>query len=53
MKKLGLILLSLSSAALAESPKPAIVLVHGAFADGSSWAKVIPIAVIESAASGR
>ena len=23
--------------------KPAIVLVHGAFADGSSWAKVIPI----------
>lgn len=23
--------------------KPAIVLVHGAFADGSSWAKVIPL----------
>jgi len=23
--------------------KPSIVLVHGAFADGSSWAKVIPI----------
>src|SRR5262249_45078207 len=31
-------------AALAEGgKKPAIVLVHGAFADGSSWAKVIPI----------
>src|SRR5512132_738279 len=25
------------------SSKPAIVLVHGAFADGSSWAKVIPL----------
>jgi pimeloyl-ACP methyl ester carboxylesterase len=25
------------------SAKPSIVLVHGAFADGSSWAKVIPI----------
>jgi pimeloyl-ACP methyl ester carboxylesterase len=24
-------------------PKPTIVLVHGAFADGSSWSKVIPI----------
>src|SRR5438105_10296431 len=23
--------------------KPTIVLVHGAFADGSSWSKVIPI----------
>src|SRR6266446_5241530 len=29
----------------AQSPaaKPTIVLVHGAFADGSSWSKVIPI----------
>jgi pimeloyl-ACP methyl ester carboxylesterase len=27
----------------AQSAKPTIVLVHGAFADGSSWAKVIPI----------
>jgi len=37
----GLALL-LSIPALA-AEKPAIVLVHGAFADGSSWAKVIPI----------
>ena len=43
MKRLALVLLSLASAALAESPKPSIVFVHGAFADGSSWAKVIPI----------
>ncbi len=27
----------------AQTAKPTIVLVHGAFADGSSWAKVIPI----------
>lgn len=26
-----------------ETSKPTIVLVHGAFADGSSWARVIPI----------
>ncbi|CAN5400944.1 hypothetical protein BH11ARM2_BH11ARM2_38720 [soil metagenome] len=26
-----------------QSPKPSIVLVHGAFADGSSWSKVIPM----------
>jgi len=39
----GLTLL-LSIPALADgAKKPAIVLVHGAFADGSSWAKVIPI----------
>lgn len=25
------------------SPKPNIVPVHGAFADGSSWSKVIPL----------
>ena len=27
----------------AQGPKPAIVLVHGAFADGSSWARLIPL----------
>ena len=39
------ILLCLSSAALgaADAPGPTIVLVHGAFADGSSWSRVIPI----------
>src|ERR1041384_1758125 len=44
MKVLTL-LLSLASVALrsAETSKPTIVLVHGAFADASSWAKVIPI----------
>src|SRR6185312_6262453 len=26
-----------------DSTKPAIVLVHGAFADASSWAKMIPL----------
>ncbi|HEX6738255.1 MAG TPA: alpha/beta hydrolase, partial [Vicinamibacteria bacterium] len=31
------------SAAPSGSPIKNIVLVHGAFADGSSWAKVIPI----------
>src|SRR5436309_12760227 len=30
-------------AASAPPAKPTIVLVHGAFADGSSWSKVIPI----------
>ena len=30
-------------AATSASEKPAIVLVHGAFADASSWSKVIPI----------
>ncbi len=44
MKELAL-LLSLSSVAVgsAQTAKPMIVLVHGAFADCSSWAKVIPI----------
>jgi pimeloyl-ACP methyl ester carboxylesterase len=44
MKPLTLFL-SLASIALvsADTSKPTIVLVHGAFADGSSWAKVIPI----------
>ena len=38
-------ILALASATLgsAQTSKPTIVLVHGAFADGSSWAKVIPI----------
>src|SRR6266550_4671669 len=44
----GLIVTSLGSnlpaqAAPAASAKPTIVLVHGAFADGSSWQRVIPI----------
>src|SRR5438309_60811 len=44
----GLIVTSLggnlpAQAALAASAKPTIVLVHGAFADGSSWQRVIPI----------
>jgi pimeloyl-ACP methyl ester carboxylesterase len=30
-------------AAISASPKPAVVLVHGAFADASSWSRVIPI----------
>jgi hypothetical protein len=30
-------------AATSVSQKPAIVLVHGAFADARSWSKVIPI----------
>jgi len=36
-------LLFLATASSYAAPKPAIVLVHGAFADASSWAKVIPI----------
>ena len=44
MKALTL-LLSLASIGLgsADTAKPTIILVHGAFADGSSWAKVISI----------
>jgi pimeloyl-ACP methyl ester carboxylesterase len=37
----SLLTLAVTSSALAQ--KPAIVLVHGAFADASSWSKVIPI----------
>src|SRR2546427_11860083 len=32
-----------ASAQTAKDAKPTIVLVHGAFADGSSWQRVIPI----------
>ena len=31
------------SAAAVTASRPTIVLVHGAFADGSSWSKVIPL----------
>ncbi|WP_395348252.1 alpha/beta fold hydrolase [Variovorax sp. UC122_21] len=31
------------AAAVATSASPSVVLVHGAFADGSDWAKVIPL----------
>jgi pimeloyl-ACP methyl ester carboxylesterase len=45
MKALPFLLLALASATVvsAQTTKPTIVLVHGAFADGSSWARVIPI----------
>ncbi|WP_449397424.1 hypothetical protein [Chryseobacterium wanjuense] len=32
-----------SSEPISNKEKPTIILVHGAFADGSSWSKVIPI----------
>ena len=34
---------SAQSAAHTTTPKPTIVLVHGAFADAMSWARVIPM----------
>jgi pimeloyl-ACP methyl ester carboxylesterase len=43
MKLIMVALLAVASVAAAPRPKASIVLVHGAFADGSSWAKVIPI----------
>ena len=43
MKRFALLALMIASAASADSVKPSIVLVHGAFADASSWSKVIPI----------
>lgn len=44
MRLLTLLLtLALIAVGTAAPVKPAIVLVHGAFADGSSWAKLIPI----------
>lgn len=27
----------------AAAPQPSVVIVHGAFADGSDWAKVVPL----------
>src|SRR5499426_1418520 len=36
-------LLALAATSSSATQKPAIVLVHGAFADASSWSKVIPI----------
>jgi pimeloyl-ACP methyl ester carboxylesterase len=43
--KIVTLLLSLVSVGLGAGviPKPTIVLVHGAFADGNSWSKLIPI----------
>src|SRR5215470_8416465 len=35
--------LALAAASSSAAEKPAIVLVHGAFADASSWSKVIPV----------
>ena len=35
--------LAIGSAAHAAEPQPSVVIVHGAFADGSDWAKVIPL----------
>ncbi|UCA44657.1 alpha/beta fold hydrolase [Pseudochrobactrum sp. XF203] len=49
MKNLPLSLLmaaTIGSTAMAETPKnatPTVVLVHGAFSDGSAWTKVIPV----------
>jgi pimeloyl-ACP methyl ester carboxylesterase len=43
MKLMLVALLAVVSVAAAPRPKPSIVLVHGAFADASSWAKVIPM----------
>jgi len=40
---LSIAILALASAAHAAAPKPTIILVHGAFADASSWSKIIPI----------
>lgn len=40
---LGVLTLALSTAASAAQPLPSVVLVHGAFADGSSWSRVIPL----------
>ena len=45
--------LSLTSTAMAAAPAPAapagpsVVIVHGAFADGSDWAKVIPLLQVQ------
>jgi len=36
-------LLTLAAASSSAAQKPAVVLVHGAFADASSWSKIIPV----------
>ena len=38
-----LLIAAIAVGASAQNGKPTIVLVHGAFADGSAWSKVIPI----------
>ncbi len=43
LAQLALVSLSIAGPLTAQAPKPTIVLVHGAFADGSSWQRVIPI----------
>lgn len=40
---LAALALSLGLGARAAEPQPSVVIVHGAFADGSDWAKVIPL----------
>ncbi|MCA3182826.1 MAG: alpha/beta hydrolase, partial [Cupriavidus sp.] len=32
-----------AAAALDDTQQPSVVIVHGAFADGSDWARVIPL----------
>jgi pimeloyl-ACP methyl ester carboxylesterase len=39
----SLALFAVSGSSWASGPTPTVVLVHGAFADGSSWAQVIPL----------
>src|SRR5881396_953572 len=39
----AVIVTGLARGLAAQASKPTIVLVHGAFADGSSWQRVIPI----------
>jgi len=40
---LSLLFLGNAAAGDAKPPKPSVVIVHGAFADGSDWAQVIPL----------
>jgi pimeloyl-ACP methyl ester carboxylesterase len=43
MRLVAFLLTLAATASSAAAPKPAIVLVHGAFADASCWSKVIPL----------
>jgi pimeloyl-ACP methyl ester carboxylesterase len=43
MRLLAFLLTLVTASWAAAAPKPAIVLVHGAFADASSWSKIIPL----------